>query len=326
MDILNPKDLRQQARTALRRGREPKKLIYSYAGITLAVSILVFLADLWLNRQIEGTGGLGNLGTRAIFETVKQVLPIGSSIFTMCLNLGFLGGMLRICRGQYADQTDLKTGIRKFWPLIRMSLLEAMMLFAIGFLAAQVGSTVVMFTPWAESMMEALAPIYESGTMVIEEAQVGPLLAAMAPMLIIMGILMLAMMIPLLFRLRMASFFLLDDPQGKALAAIRESNRIMKGRFLQMLKIDLSLWVYHAATIVMTLVLYSDLILWLLGIPYPLEAKVFSTVIFLVSMVMQFGIQLFLQPHAQLTYMKAYDALREKKQDNTVVLGNIFDM
>ena len=102
MDILNPKDLRQQARTALRRGREPKKLIYTYAGITLAVSIIVFLANLWLNQQIEGTGGLGNLGTRAIFETVKQVLPIASSIISMCLNLGFLGGLLRISRGQYA--------------------------------------------------------------------------------------------------------------------------------------------------------------------------------------------------------------------------------
>lgn len=326
MDILNPKDLRQQARTALRRGREPKKLIYTYAGITLAVSIIVFLANLWLNQQIEGTGGLGNLGTRAIFETVKQVLPIASSIISMCLNLGFLGGLLRISRGQYADQTDLKTGIRKFWPLIRLSLLEALMLFGIGFLAAQVGSTIVMFTPWAEPMMEALMPIYETGTLAIEEAQMGDLLAVMAPALITMGILMLVMMIPLLFRLRMAYFFLLDDPKGKALAAIRESNRIMKGRFVKMLRIDLSLWVYHAATVLMTLVLYSDLILPLLGIPFPLEAKVFSGVIFVASMVMQFGIQLFLQPHAQVTYMKAYDALREKKQDNTVVLGNIFDM
>ena len=326
MDILNPKDLRQQARTALRRGREPKKLIYTYAGITLAVSIIVFLANLWLNQQIEGTGGLGNLGTRAIFETVKQVLPIASSIISMCLNLGFLGGMLRISRGQYADQTDLKTGIRKFWPLIRLSLLEALMLFGIGFLAAQVGSTIVMFTPWADPMMEALMPIYETGSMVIEEAQMGDLLAVMAPALITMGILMLVMMIPLLFRLRMAYFFLLDDPKGKALAAIRESNRIMKGRFVKMLRIDLSLWVYHAATVLMTLVLYSDLLLPLLGIPFPLEAKVFSGVIFVASMVMQFGIQLFLQPHAQVTYMKAYDALREKKQDNTVVLGNIFDM
>lgn len=326
MEILNPKDLRQQAQTALQRGREPKKLIYTYAGITLAISVVVFLARLWLDQQIEGTGGLGNLGNRAIFETVSQVLPIGSSIINMCLHLGFLGGLLRICRGQYADQTDLKTGFRKFWPLIRLSLLEALMLFGVGFLAAQVGSTVVMFTPWAESLLEAIMPIYESGAMVIEEAQIGPILRAMAPMLIIMGILMLVMMVPLLFRLRMSQFFLLDDPKGKALAAIRESNRIMKGRFFKMLKIDLSLWVYYAATVMATLVLYSDMLLSLLGIPFPMEAKVFSTVIFLASMVMQFFIQLFLQPHAQVTYMKAYDALREKKQDNTVVLGNIFDM
>ena len=326
MDTLNPKNLRQQAQTALRRGREPKKLIYTYAGITLAVGLIVLLADLWLNQQIEGTGGLGNLGTRTIFETVRQMLPIGSGVISLCLNLGFLGGMMRICRGQYADQTDLKAGFRKFWPLIRLSLLEALLILGVVFLAMQVGSTVVMFTPWAEPLMEVLMPIYETGTLTIEESQIGLLLRAMAPMLIIMGVLALVMLVPLLFRLRMANFFLLDDPRGKAMAAIRESNRIMKGRFLQMLKVDLSLWVYYAATIVMTLVLYSDLILALMGIPTPMDGEIFGITILLVSLVMQFGIQALLRPQAEATFLKAYDALREKKQDNTVVLGNIFDM
>ena len=326
MEILNPKDLRQQAQTALRRGREPKKLIYTYAGVTLAVAVIVFLADLWLNQQIEGTGGLGNLGTRTIFETVKQMLPIGSGVISLCLNLGFLGGMMRICRGQYADQTDLKAGFRKFWPLVRLSLLEAMLIFGAVFLAMQVGSVLFMFTPWAEPLMEMMMPIYETGTLAIEEAQLYELLEMMIPMLIIMGVLLLVILVPLLFRLRMANFFLLDDPRGKAAAAIRESNRIMKGRFFKMLKIDLSLWVYYAASIMMTLVLYSDLLLALLGIPTPMDAEIFGIAIYLVSMVMQFGIQVLLRPQAEATFLKAYDALREKKQDSSVVLGNIFDM
>lgn len=326
MDILNPKNLRQQAKTALRRGREPKKLIYTYAGITLVVAVIVFLADLWLNQQIEGTGGLGNLGTRTIFETIKQMLPIGSAAISLCLNLGFLGGMMRICRGQYADQTDLKTGFRKFWPLIRLSLLEALLIFGAVFFAMQVGSILFMFTPWAEPLMEVLMPIYETGNLAIEEAQLFQLLEMMLPMLVIMGILLLVILVPLLFRLRMAHLFLLEDPRGKASAAIRESNRIMKGRFVKMLKIDLSLWVYYAATILMTLVLYSDLILVLLGIPTPMDGEIFGIIIYLGSMAMQFGIQVLLRPQAEATFLKAYDALREKKQDNTVVLGNIFDM
>lgn len=326
MDILNPKNLRKQAEMALRRGREPKKVIYSYAGISLAVSLAVFLVNLFLNQQIEGTGGLGNLGTRAIFETVQQLLPAASSLFAMCMNLGLLSGLMRISRGQYADHTDLKTGFRKFWPVFRLSMLQALIYLAVAFLAVQVGSTLFMFTPWAEPLMELLMPIYESGTLSLDEAQLLALIDPMIPLLIVTGLVMLIMLLPVMFRIRMAHFCLLDDPKGRAIAALRESNRMMRRRFGQMLKIDLNLWLYYAATAVMFLVLYADLIMALLEIPFPMDATVFATVLFVVSAAIQFGIHVFLRPTAEITYLKAYDSLREKPQDNTVVLGNIFDM
>ena len=108
MDILNPQSLREQTLNALRRGREPKKVIYSYAGATLVISLLVTLLDVWLENQIAGTSGLSNLGTRAIFSTAQQAIPMLSSLAAMCLELGFLHGLMRISRGQYADHTDLK--------------------------------------------------------------------------------------------------------------------------------------------------------------------------------------------------------------------------
>lgn len=326
MDILNPKNLRQQAQTALRRGREPKKLIYAYAGISLAVALTTFLANLWLNHQIDGTGGLGNLGTRAIFETIKQIIPIASGFLAMCMNLGFLGGLMRICRGQYADHTDLKTGFRKFWPLFRLGLLEALLYFAVAFLAMQLGSTLFLFTPWAEPLMEILMPFYESGTMALVEAQLLALIGPMIPLIATVGAVLLVVLLPVMFRLRMSYFCLLDDPNGRALAALRESNRMMRGRFGQMIRVDLGLWLYYAATAAVLLVLYSDLILALLEIPFPMEAAVFAGVVYIASAAMQFGIHVFLRPNAEMTYLKAYDALREKKQDSTVVLGNIFDM
>lgn len=326
MDILNPKTLRQQAATALRRGRDPKKLIYSFAGISLAISVAIYLANLWLDSQISGTGGLGNLGTRAIFATIQQSIPVLSSMVAMCLDLGFLAGLMRIGRGQYADHTDLKTGFRKLWPLVRLMLIQLGVYMAIMILAVQLGSLIFSFTPWAAPLMEVLLPLYESGATAIEEAVLMELTVLMLPMFIVIGIVFLLVLIPFLFKMRMAFFCLLDDPKGRAMAAIRESSRMMRGRFGQMLKIDLSLWLYYAATLVMMLVLYSDLFLAVLGIPFPLSPEVFSLVIYLGSALIQFAIQIWLRPSAELIYLTAYDALREKPQDSGVVLGNIFDM
>ncbi len=326
MDILNPKTLRQKAHMALRRGREPQKLIYTFAGISLAISVVIYLANLWLDSRISGTGGLGNMGTRAIFSTVQQILPLATTLAAMCLDLGFLNGLMRISRGQYADHTDLKAGFQKFWPLVRLGLLQSLLYFAIAFLAVQLGSLIFTFTPWAESLMEVLTPLLMSETAVLDEATLLGMADRMIPMLIIIGITFLAILLPFLFRMRMAFFCLLDDPRGRAMAAIRESSRMMRRRFGQMLKIDLRLWLYYAATAVMMLVLYADLIMLALGIPFPMEGNVFALVIYGASALVQFGIQVFLRPSAEITYLLAYDSLREKPQDSGVVLGNIFDM
>lgn len=326
MDILNPRDLRKKAETALRRGREPKKLIYTYAGITLAISLGVYLANLLLNQQISGIGGLSNLGTRAIFETIQQLLPVLAVFFSLCLDFGFLGGLLRISRGQYADHTDLKAGFQKFWPLFRLVLLESLLYFAVVFLAMQLASILFLLTPWAEPLITVLLPIYESGTMMPDEAMVMDAIVPMIPLLIFTGVVIIIMLLPVMFRLRMAFFCLLDDPKGRAMAAMRESNRMMRRRFVQMLKIDLNLWLYYAATAVIYLVLYADLILVLLEIPAPMDATVFALVLFLISSAIQFAVQVFLRPTAEITYLKVYDSLREKPRDNSVVLGNIFDM
>ena len=326
MDILNPENLRGKARTALRRGREPKKLIYTYAGISLAVSAAVYLINLWLNHQISGTGGLGNIGTRAIFSTIQTILPLAASAVAMCMDLGFLGGMLRIVRGQYADHTDLKTGFRKFWPLVRLTLIRTAMYFAAMFLSVQLGSLIFSFTPWAGPLLEVLTPIAMSGEMMMEEAELLELLPKMLPLLITVGIVTLVMLLPMLFKLRMCCFCLLDDPKGRALAAIGESNRMMRGRFVQMLKVDLSNWLYYGATVLVTLVLYSDVILLLLGVPLPLDVNVYSMIIYGLSAALQCAVHIWLRPTAELTYLAAYDQLREKPEDSGVVLGNIFEM
>lgn len=326
MDILNPRSLQDSARYALARGREPKKLVCAYAGIGLAISLLVTLADLWLDNQISGTGGLSNLGTRAIFATAQQTIPVLSSIVAMCLELGYLAGMLRISRGQYADHTDLKTGFQKFWPLLRLTLLQGILYMGLGFLAVQIAALIFSMTPWAEPLMDFLAPIAASGSVNLDEATLIQAYSLMGPMFIILAVVYLIILIPFMFKMRMANYCLLDDPRGGAMAAIRTSNKMMRRRFIPMLKIDLCHWLYYLASVVMVVVMYADLIVAALGIPVPMDPLVFSLLVYGVSLALQFIIQVKLRNQVEATYVLAYEQLREKPKDSGVVLGNIFDM
>lgn len=326
MDILNPRTLRDSADHALARGREPKKVVYAYAGIGFAISLLVTLANLWLENEISGTGGLSNLGTRAVFSTAQQALPLLSSIVTMCLELGYLAGMMRISRGQYANHTDLKTGFRKFWPLLRLTLLQGFLYLALGILAVQLAALIFSMTPWSEPLMELLYPIVASGSTAIDEATVLQAYSLMAPMFIILIVVYLIVLIPFLFKMRMAYYCLLDDPRGGAMAAIRSSNKMMRRRFIPMLKIDLSHWLYYLGCAAVMAVTYGDLILAYLGISVPMDATVLSLLFYGASLALHFGIQVILRNRVETTYLMAYEKLREKPKEDGVVLGNIFDM
>ena len=327
MDILNPRSLREDAQRALTRGRDPKKLVYTYAAIGLAISLLVTLADLWLEQEISGTGGLSNLGTRAIFSTAQQAAPVISAILVMCLELGYLSGMMRISRGQYADHTDLKVGLHKFFPLMRLNILQYLIFLAVGILAVQIAAVIFAMTPWSQPAMDAVLALSAADPAALTEADLLTVMDQMVPMYVISGIVFLIALIPFLFRMRMARFCLLDDPNGRALAAIRSSSKMMRRRFLPMLKVDLSLWIYYAALVVMNVLMYADWILAAFGVQVPLEPKTFSLLVYGGALILQFGIQISMRNRVEAIYVTAYDRLREKpKEGGSVVLGNIFDM
>ena len=326
MDILNPQSLREAAGRALNRGRDPKKLVYVYAGIGFALSLLVTLGSLFLDDRISGTGGLSQLGPRAVFSTIQQLLPMVCSLVALCLEFGYLSGMMRIARGQYADHTDLKVGFRKFWPLMRLMLLQGLAMLLVGILAFQVGSLIFSMTPWAGPLVEMMMELSAMDPASIDEQTLLSFLQQAAPMYLTVGVVFLIALIPVLFRFRMAMFCLLDDPNGRAMAALSASNRMMRRRFGPMLKVDLSQWLYYAATVVMTVLMYSDLLLPALGINVPLDPLVFSLLVYGAALVLQFVIQVTLRNKVEAVYITAYDRLREKPKDTGAVLGNIFDM
>ena len=326
MEILNPKDLQKKAEFALNRGREPKKVVLYYALITTALSAAATVLNIWMDSLIAGQGGLGNMNTRALFSSVQAMLPVALTLVSMCLNLGYQNAMMRIARRQYADQTDLKAGFRRFWPMMRLFALQVMLYSIVCLLMYQLVFTLYSFTPWAEPLVEMLLPYLEDPSLVMTAAAADEAFRLLLPCLILYAAACAVVIIPMAYRLRMANYCLLDSSGNGAMAALRESRKMMKGNCRKLFRVDLSLWPYYLLVAVSTVVLYLDVILASIGLQPAFGWDIVTYGGYAGYLLIQFGAVYFLRNRAEVTYLTAYDRIREKPEDQGAVLGNIFDV
>lgn len=330
MDIRDRRALKDDAAQALARGRDPKKLILAYAGASTLIALVVTLLDYWLEQQISDTGGLRNLGTRSILSTIQTVLPVLQSFALLCINYGYLSAVLRISRRQYADHTDMKNGLRRIGPIIRLLLLQGLLYFAVGMVSYNIGMLVFLFSPLSDSFAQVVLP-YISGEAIdvnglLDEAVLAQMTTTLIPMLVIVAAVFLALALPLAYRFRMAGYRLMDEPRTGAFAALRESRAMMKGKRFQLFRLDLSLWWYYLLSVLTMALCYGDWILELLNVTLPINATAAYFLFYFLYLAANFAVMYCFRNRVELTYAAAYNALRPKPQDNGVVLGNIFDM
>ncbi|MBQ3503415.1 MAG: DUF975 family protein [Oscillospiraceae bacterium] len=326
MTIPNHSELKQRAREAVNACPAQRRIAAVYTAGLVGLSILVSAADFLLERMISGTGGLGNLGTQAILSTLQSMLPIVQMLLLLGWNTGYFMTVLKIARGIPADPDTLKGGFSLFFPVLRTMLLEGMFYTGITMFAFNAASLIYMFTPWANDLMtlaEPLLPgILSASPPVLEEAQVMLLMEVMIPLLIIFAVLYAALSIPVSYRLRMSTYCLIDMPRPGALRAIGTSVRLMRGNCRNLFKLDLSFWWYHGVLLLASLVQ----MLPLLGLPLPLSFDGQYYLFYGINLLMTAAVYLLARNRVETAYAAAYDAIREKPKENTVVLGNIFDM
>ena len=326
MDIRDPRSLSRAAREALRVGRSPKQVILVYALALTALSAVSGLLDYLLGAQVDGATGLDNMGLNSLLSTLRSVLPAAQMAVTSCLGLGYLWAMLRISRRLYADGRELKKGFERLGPLVRYLLLQLGLFMALAFLLIMPVSMLFSLTPWAQRLY-ALDPILSDPAVFTDPALGAQVLQAILPMMLFFAIAYMAVLIPVQFRLRMSLYLLADDPRIGALEAMGTSVRMMRGNCLKLLKVDLHLWWWHGLNLLVSLLLYLDLLLPLLGIELPLSPDGMSLVSMGVFLAGQFALLYFLRNRTELTYAAAYETLRPKPQSETaVVLGNIFQL
>ena len=330
MDICNTSEIKAAALRRLMDAGQAKRIAAIYAGVTLGLSALVTILGLVLEAMMSGATGLGGMGRRTILSSVQSMLPWVVGLITMCVELGYQAAMLRVARGQYASPQTLRLGFDRFWVLLRCILLEGVILFAIAFGGIYIATMLFMLTPFSGRVMEVLSPVLENVTllspeMVLDEALYDQLMQAMIPAFVMCAIVVAAAAIPVLYRLRMARFVIIDKPGIGALAALRESRKMMKGNCLRLVKLDISLWPYYIGCVFASLLCYGDVLLPMMGVRFPWSDTVSYYLFFALYLAVQFAVYYFLKNQAEAAYSIAYDSIRPKEPKmEGVALGSIF--
>ena len=123
---------------------------------------------------------------------------------------------------------------------------------------------------------------------------------------------LLALIIPAAYRMRMAAFVLMDQEGTGAWKAILTSGRITRRNCFKLFLLDLGYWWYYLLHVVLMLPLYADLLLTQLNVTLPVDSTVIALIGSAVYAVLTLLLECVAKPKIMTTYALAYDVLKEK--------------
>ncbi len=316
MDKQNRLSLRSKAWQCLAGAScSPSRLIMIHTGVILLLSLLLTVADYLLEQQIGGTGGLGGIGSRSFLITVQTVLQLAQAVLLPFWQMGYVYVTMKLAREEAVSPTDLLEGFRRFGPVLRLTLLKAVITVCVAMFAANIASSVFLMTPFAVPMLEVLAPVLADPStandpVALQEAILAASGTVAVPLTILVGIAFLALGAPVFYRYRMASYFLLDSETPRAFAAMRSSRKLMRFLCLDMFKLDAGFWWFYLLELLTLLLGYGDLLLNALGIVLPFSTDGAYFFFFGLYLVSSMALSVWRRNHVEVTYACTYEFLR----------------
>lgn len=314
MEKLNATLLIKNAREKL-EDRDVRRMAAIHTGVAVAVALVSTVLQYVLAEGVGNTSGLSGIGTRSLLETIQTVLQYANTLLMPFWRLGFLYVALQWARGSYARKEDLLTGFHRFGAYLGLMLNRGLLVFAVTFLTMNVSSIFFMLTPAAAKITElgaatkgdvnAVTQYLETMTL----ADTMALMESMIPMLVIWLILCAVLLIPLLYRFRMAEYVILDNRSARGLSSMILSAMMLRRRCWQLFRLDLKFWWYYGLKVLCMALCYADMLLEMMGIPASGEmAYLGSYVLYLVAI---FGVEVAFRPQVDTAYALAYDTLKE---------------
>ena len=326
MNIRHPKTVKSVARELLSRAGQLRQILLVYCGILLASCLVTTGLGQGLGSLMSRSGGLGNLGTRSLLSTLQTLLPMAHTLVLLVLDLGLLAAMLRISRGQFTSPQTLRTGLARFFPLLRLRLLQIPIYLALALAMVYASMMVFFMTPLSNGVIELLTPMVNSGAdpqqlvtmLTTDDAALMAFLKAVAPMYGILLVLMAAVMIPVSYRLGVAQLVIVEDPRAGAFRALSESFRMTRRNCMAFFKLDLSFWWYYLASMLVNVLPFLDSVV-------PMSESA-GWLLYGLSLVLQIGLYYFFRPRLEVGRCLIYNAIRPKPQSTGQAIGNIFRM
>ncbi len=313
MDIRDSRGLQAAAAQSLQRGgSDYKKCITQHTGVILAATFVLTLVKLLLDQGIADTGGLSGVGMRAMLETAQSVLQLLQMAVLPFWQFGWLAAALALSREETVEFSDLTVGFRRFWPVLRLTVLLGVVYVAIGMVAGYLGTAVFMLTPWAEPIAAVYAQMLGGGdAQALMAAMEEAIQQVMVPLMIVYVLVYLVLAVPVSYRLRLARYCLAEDGSGRALAALGRSRRLMRGNVMAMVRLDLRFWWFYALDLLVSVVSWLDVLLPAVGVKLPWPDWVGYLVFLTLYSLCQLALYRWCKPQVDVTYAKAYFALSE---------------
>lgn len=317
MNIRSRSAIHEVAGRALDRAPYTKKAVIIYTAVCCGLSLFATIISAFLSDRISGTGGLSNMGLRAVLSTGQSVLPLIQLIVSACLGLGYHILMLTITRGYDTTPRTLLQGFRHFGPLLRSMLLQGFVYCGLAFAATYGSSFLFLMTPLSVNFTKIMEPLAASMTVLdsgimLDEATLLAASEAMLPMFWILIPVFLALFIPVFYGFRMVNFCLAEDPRKGALAAMRKSRFLMRRNRTALFRLDLTMWWYYAGSVLVTLLCYGDVLLPMAGVTFPWSDTVSFYLFYLLSIALQILVNYFAMNRVYAAYALAYDALQDQ--------------
>lgn len=314
MELLSYQELDRAAGQRLAQAAyDPRRLSLLHSAAAGGAMALLAIISFLLSKGIGNTAGLAGIGTRTALESVQYILQLTLTLALPFWEAGFVRCAMGIARGEEVTPSNFTDGFRRIGPLLRLWLLQGLILFAVLFVAIQLSSILISFTPFAQPMLEFMEQLLADPTLLeagtLPQPLQDQLAQAMLPVYALAGILTLALGIPLFYRFRMAQYAVLDQDRPGALAALARSRSIMRGNALALFKLDLRLWWYYLLRLLCAVVAYLDVLLPLMGLALPLGTDGSYFLAYGLHLLATLGLAWYFRSRISVLYACAYDRL-----------------
>lgn len=311
MKKLNVKVIVENTRQRL-ADKDCRRMALIHTGVTVGFALVSVLLQFVLAEGIGNTGGLSGMGTRSLLETLQTVLGWANTLLIPFWNLGFLYVALLWYRGSDSHPRELLTGFRRIGPCIGLLVNRMLLSILVMIITVNLCATVFSATPAAEELAELVGPLttVEEVSAYMEnlgEAELMAMGKVLLPTLIWWGVLCLVILVPLLYRFRLAEYVILDQKGMRGIGAMIISASLLRRRCWQLVKLDLRFWWYYGLKLLCMVLCYLDVILPMVGVVLPVGADAAYLLTYGVYLVALLAVEVSFRPLVDTAYAGAYE-------------------